>query len=126
MDGGGYCNAMATDPHGAGSAAAAGDIWGEYATANAGALGYPGMTGATATDEIYGRAVAYSERHPGLRCSGVGVRRDRDTHGHGYLGAVAPGSLRLERRNQGLTFSTDLPVGTAHDVPGAVGHLIAV
>jgi len=126
MDGGGYCNAMATDPHGAGSAAAAGDIWGEYATANAGALWYPTMTGATAIDEIYGRAVAYSERHPGLRYYGIGVLRDRDAHGHGYLGAVAPGSLRLERRNQGITFSSDLQVGTAHAVPRAVGHLIAV
>ena len=38
MDGGGYCNAMATDPHGAGDAAAAGDIWGEYATANSDGL----------------------------------------------------------------------------------------
>jgi len=126
MDGGGYCNAMAADPQGAGNAAAAGDIWGEYATANGGGLWYPTMTGATAVDEIYGRAVAYSELHPGLRYYGIGVLRDRDARGHGYLGAVAPGSLRLERRNQGITFSSDLPDGTAHDVPRAVGHLIAV
>ena len=126
MDGGGYCNAMATDPHGAGNAAAAGDIWGEYATANAGGLWYPTMTGATAVDEIYGRAVAYSERHPGLRYYAIGVLRDRDARGHGYLGAVAPGSLRLEPRNRRITFSSDLPVGSAHEVPRAVGRLIAV
>jgi hypothetical protein len=126
MDGGGYCNAIATDPHRPGEASAAGDIWGEYATGNGGAYWYPTMTGATAIDEIYGRAVAYSEQHPGLRYFGIGVLRDRDAHHHGYLGAVAPGSLRLERRNQAITFSSDLPVGTAHDVPRAVGRLIAV
>ena len=125
MDGGGYCNAIATDPHRPGEASAAGDIWGEYATRNGGAYWYPTMTGATAVDEIYGRAVAYSEQHPGLRYFGIGVLRDRDAHHHGYLGAVAPGSLRLERRNQAITFSSDLPVGTAHDVPRAVGRLIA-
>ncbi|HEX5250141.1 MAG TPA: hypothetical protein VFW14_10790 [Gaiellales bacterium] len=126
MDGGGYCNAMAVDPRAAGNAAAAGDIWGEYATGSGGALWYPTMIGATAVDEIYGRAVAYSQLHPGLRYYGIGVLRDRDARGHGYLGAVAPGSLRLERLNEGITFSSDLPVGTAHDVPRAVGHLIAV
>ena len=126
MDGGGYCNAMATDPHRAGNAAAAGDIWGEYATANGGGLWYPTMTGATAVDDIYGRAVAYSAQHPGLRYFGIGVLRVRDAHHHGYLGAVAPGSLRLERRNREITFSSDLPDGAAHAVPRPVGHLIAV
>jgi hypothetical protein len=125
MGGGGYCNAMATDPHGSGRAAAAGDVWGEYATESAGALWYPTMAGATSIGEIYGRAVAYSERHPGVRYFGVGVLSDDDPR-HGYLGVVEPGSLRLERRNDGITFSSRLPHGASHELPRAVGHLIAV
>src|SRR6185312_11908326 len=100
MDGGGYCNAMAADPHGAGNAAAAGDIWGEYATANGGAFWYPTMTGATAVDEIYGRAVVYSQLHPGLRYSGIGllpVDHDR-SRGIEYLYALS---------RQGLVRSSD-------------------
>src|SRR5438132_532231 len=67
MDGGGYCNAMATDPLSPGCAAAAGDVWGEFATRTGGDLWYPTMTGATSIGAIYGRAVAYSRKTPGLR-----------------------------------------------------------
>lgn len=125
MDGGGYCNAIASDPRRPGHLAAAGDVWGEFATASAGALWYPTMIGATSIGEIYGRAVAYSEQHPGVRYFGIGVLRDGDPR-HGYLAAVAPGSRRLERRNTDITFSSNLPDGAAHDVPRAVGNLIAV
>jgi len=125
MGGGGYCNAIATDPRGHGRAAAAGDIWGEFATESGGALWYPTMIGATSIGEIYGRAVAYSDQHPGLRYFGIGVLRDRNAR-NGYLGAVRPGSLQLERRNAGITFSSDLPDGTSREVPRAVGRLIAV
>jgi hypothetical protein len=90
MDGGGYCNAMATDPLRPGHAAAAGDVWGEFMTETAGALWYPTMIGATSIGEIYGRAVAYSTRAPGLRYFGIGVLKNSDP-GQGYLGAVAPG-----------------------------------
>lgn len=125
MGGGGYCNAIAADPLRPGNVAAAGDVWGEYATANGGAYWYPTMSGATSIGEIYGRAVAYSRRHPGLRYIGIGVLSDPDPR-HGYLAAVLPGALRLERRNGGITFSSDLPDGAARDVPRPVGNLIAV
>ena len=125
MDGGGYCNAMATDPLQPGHAAAAGDVWGEFATQTAGALWYPTMIGATSIGAIYGRAVAYSTRVPGLRYFGIGVLKNSDP-GQGYLGAVAPKSLRLQRRNESISFSTNLPDGTAQDLPRAVGNLIAV
>jgi hypothetical protein len=125
MDGGGYCNAMAADPLNPGHAAAAGDVWGEFATTNGGALWFPTMTGATSIGAIYGRAVAYSRKTPGLRYFGIGVLKDRDPF-QGYLGAVGPHSLTLERRNEHIGFSTYLPVGNAHDMPRAVGSLIAV
>src|SRR5947199_6019430 len=125
MDGGGYCNAMATDPLNPGCAAAAGDVWGEFATRTGGNLWYPTMTGATSIGAIYGRAVAYSRKAPGLRYFGIGVLKDRDPS-QGYLGAVGPHSLTLERRNEHVGFSTYLPVGNAHDMPRAVGSLIAV
>lgn len=125
MDGGGYCNAMATDPLNPGHAAAAGDVWGEFATSTGGDLWVPTMTGATSIGAIYGRAVAYSRKTPGLRYYGIGVLKDRDP-AQGYLGAVGPRSLTLERRNEHVGFSTYLPVGNAHDLPRAVGNLIAV
>jgi hypothetical protein len=125
MDGGGYCNAMATDPLHAGRAAAAGDVWGEFATNSAGALWYPTMTGATSIGAIYGRAVAFSKSVPGQRYFGIGVL-DTGQTSQGYLGAVAPGSLVLECRNKAMTFSTGLPDGSAHLLPRAVGNLIAV
>ena len=124
MDGGGYCNAMATDPLNPGCAAAAGDVWGEFATRTGGDLWYPTMTGATSIGAIYGRAVAYSRKTPGLRYFGIGVLKNASNQG--YLGAVAPGSLKLERRNTSVGFSTYLPQGTAGAVPRAVGNLIAV
>jgi hypothetical protein len=83
------------------------------------------MIGATSTGSIYGRAVAYSTRVPGTRYFGVGVLRCSGA-GQGYLGAVSSKSLRLQRRNEDISFSTDLPDGSAHDVPRAVGNLIAV
>jgi hypothetical protein len=125
MGGGGYCNAIGADPLRPGNVAAAGDVWGESATESGGALWYPTMTGATSIADIYGRAVAYSKRHPGLRFFGIGVLRNRDPH-QGYLAAVMPGSLRLERRNKGITFSSSLPDGAGHDMPRPVGNLIAV
>ncbi len=124
MDGGGYCNAMATDPLQPGHAAAAGDVWGEFATRTGGDLWYPTMTGATSIGAIYGRAVAYSRKTPGLRYFGIGVLKD--AWAQGYLGVVGPNSLTLERRNPSVGFSTYLPHGTAGDVPRAVGNLIAV
>ena len=87
MDGGGYCNAMATDPINPGCAAAAGDVWGEFATRTGGGLWYPTMTGATSIGAIYGRAVAYSRKTPGLRYFGIGVLKNASNQG--YLGAVA-------------------------------------
>lgn len=87
MAGGGYCNAMATDPLRSGHAAAAGDVWGEFATDTAGALWFPTMIGATSIGAIYGRAAAYSKRVPGLRYFGIGVLESLDP-GQGYLGAV--------------------------------------
>jgi hypothetical protein len=125
MDGGGYCNAMATDPLQPGQAAAAGDVWGEFATSTGGDLWFPTMTGATSIGAIYGRAVAYSKKTPGLRYFGIGVLRDTDPT-QGYLGAVGPHSLTLERRNEQVGFSSYLPDGNAHDLPRAVGSLIAV
>jgi hypothetical protein len=125
MDGGGFCNAMATDPLQPGHAAAAGDVWGEFATKTAGDLWYPTMTGATSIGAIYGRAVAYSKQTPGLRYFGIGVLKTLAAT-QGYLGAVGPRSLTLERRNGNIGFSSYLPVGNAHDVPRAVGNLIAV
>jgi len=100
-------------------------VWGEFATTNGGALWFPTMTGATSIGAIYGRAVAYSRKTPGLRYFGIGVLKDRDPF-QGYLGAVRPHSLTLERRNEHIGFSTYLPVGNAHDMPRAVGSLIAV
>ena len=125
MDGGGYCNAMATDPLRPGHAAAAGDVWGEFVTQTGGAVWYPTMIGATSIGAIYGRAVAYSTRVPGLRYFGIGVLESTDP-GQGYLGVVSPRSLRLERRNEAISFSTNLPDGSAHDLPRAVGNLIAL
>ncbi len=125
MDGGGYCNAIATDSMRPGRAAAAGDVWGEFTTDTGGALWFPTMIGATSIGAIYGRAVAFSQRTPGLRYFGIGVLEDRDP-GQGYLGAVSPGSMHLERRSEAIAFSTNLPDGSAHDLPRAVGNLIAV
>ena len=125
MDGGGYCNAMATDPLNAGHAAAAGDVWGEFVTQTGGALWAPTMIGATSIGDIYGRAVAYSEREPGLRYFGIGVLKDANPK-QGYLGAVKAGSMTLQRRNDDIGFSSALPDGSAHDLPRAVGRLIAV
>ncbi len=125
MDGGGYCNAMATDPLTPGHAAAAGDVWGEFATKTSGALWYPTMIGATSIGDIYGRAVAYSRRTPGLRYYGIGVLKDVNPK-QGYLGAVAPGSMTLQTRNDDIGFSTYLPDGAAHDLPRAAGTLIVV
>jgi hypothetical protein len=125
MDGGGYCNAIAADPLQTGRAAAAGDVWGEFATDAAGDYWYPTMTGAASIGDIYGRAVAFSRKVPGLRYYGIGVQKNAGSH-DGYLGVVAPGSLRLERRNTRVNFSTYLPKGCAADVPRAVGNLIAV
>ena len=123
MDGGGYCNAIAADPLQAGRAAVAGDVWGEFATDSAGDYWYPTMTGAASIGDIYGRAVAFSRKVPGLRYYGIGVLKNAD---NGYLGAVAPGSLRLERRNIHINFATYLPTGCAGDVPRATGNLLAV
>ncbi len=125
MAGGGYCNAMATDPLRSGHAAAAGDVWGEFATDTAGALWFPTMIGATSIGAIYGRAAAYSKRVPGLRYFGIGVLESLDP-GQGYLGAVGPRSLRLQRRSERISFSSNLPDGSAHLLPRAVGNLIAV
>ena len=125
MDGGGYCNAIATDPLNAGHAAAAGDVWGEFVTETGGALWAPTMIGATSIGDIYGRAVAYSEREPGLRYFGIGVLKDVSPK-QGYLGAVKAGSMTLQRRNDDIGFSSALPDGNAHDLPRAVGRLIAV
>jgi len=116
MDGGGYCNAMATDPLNPGCAAAAGDVWGEFATRTGGDLWYPTMTGATSVGAIYGRAVAYSRKTPGLRYFGIGVLKNASNQG--YLGAVASGSLKLERRNTSVGFSTGSPSPSAHFVSG--------
>jgi hypothetical protein len=124
MDGGGFCNAMATDPLQPGHAAAAGDVWGEFATRNGGDMWHPTMTGATSIGAIYGRAVAYSRKTPGLRYFGIGVLKVASNQG--YLGAVGPNSLTLERRNTKIGFSTYLPKGSARAVPRAVGNLIAV
>ncbi len=125
MDGGGFCNAMATDPTTPGHVAAAGDVWGEFATNNGGDLWFPTMTGATSIGSIYGRAVAYSKQTPGLRYFGIGVLKNIDPT-QGYLGAVGPRSLTLQRRNDAIGFSTYMPDGSAHDVPRPVGNLIAV
>jgi hypothetical protein len=125
MDGGGYCNAMATDPLQPGRAAAAGDVWGEFATDSGGALWYPTMTGATSIGAIYGRAAAFSKCTPGLRYFGIGVLDTTQTS-QGYLAAVSPGSLTLECRNDDISFSSNLPDGSAHLLPRAVGSLIAV
>jgi hypothetical protein len=125
MDGGGYCNAIAADPLQAGRAAVAGDVWGEFATDSSGDNWYPTMTGAASIGDIYGRAVAFSRKVPGLRYYGIGVLKNAGSH-NGYLGAVAPGSLRLERRNTHVNFSTYLPTGCAGDVPRATGNLLAV
>jgi hypothetical protein len=125
MDGGGYCNAIAADPLRPGHAAAAGDVWGEFVTETGGALWAPTMIGATSIGDIYGRAVAYSEREPGLRYFGIGVLKDAYPK-QGYLGAVKAGSMTLQRRNDDIGFSSSLPDGNAHDLPRAVGSLIAV
>ena len=126
MDGGGYCNAIATDPLSAGHAAAAGDVWGEFVTQTGGALWSPTMIGATSIGDIYGRAVAYSQREPGLRYFGIGVLKDADPK-QGYLGAVKAG---LDDPASGETTTSasraHLPDGSAHDLPRAVGRLIAV
>ena len=117
MDGGGYCNAIATDPLSPGHAAAAGDVWGEFATRTGGALWYPTMIGATSIGDIYGRAVAYSRRTPGLRYYGIGVLKDVNPK-QGYLGAVAPGSMTLQTRNDDIGFST-LPARRRRPRPAA-------
>jgi hypothetical protein len=125
MDGGGFCNAIATDPHRRGRVAAAGDVWGEFATDNFGDFWYPTMTGATSIGEIYGRAAAFSHRVPGLRYFGIGVLKNAGSH-NGCLAVVAPGSLKLERRNTHVNFSTYMHHGAAGDMPRPVGNLIAV
>jgi len=124
MDGGGYCNAMAADPLNPGCAAAAGDVWGEFATRTGGDLWYPTMTGATSIGAIYGRAVAYSRKTPGLRYFGIGVLKNASNQG--YLGAVAPGSLlaasyRTSDRAGSQVWRITNPRGTATvaPVPGA-------
>ena len=83
------------------------------------------MIGATSIGAIYGRAVAYSTRVPGLRYFGIGVLESTDP-GQGYLGVVSPRSLRLQRRNEAISFSTNLPGGSAQNLPRAVGNLIAL
>ena len=125
MDGGGYCNAIATDPLQPGHAAAAGDVWGEFATDTAGALWYPTMIGATSTGSIYGRAVAYSTRVPG-RGTSASACSGRSAPARAIWARSPRGRCASSAGTRTSRFSTDLPDGSAHDVPRAVGNLIAV
>src|SRR2546430_2284695 len=82
------------------------------------------MTDTTSINTIYKRTVTYSRKTPNLRYFKIDILKNASNQN--YLDAVAPSSLKLERRNTSVGFSTYLPQGTAGAVPRAVGNLIAV
>jgi len=127
QSGGGYCNAIATDPY-TSSVIACGDVWGFARSDDAGRSWYPTNEGQT-PGAPYGRCAAFSQKHPGRAYVGVGTLKYQNPSGGGYLGMIDPalGSpYMLARANTTISFTSYLPTGGAGDVPRPCGRLIAV
>lgn len=128
QSGGGYCNAIATDPRHAGVAVACGDVWGFAATVDGGDNWFPTNLG-EAPSRPYGRCAVFSEKYPGRCYVGVGTLKYQNGHGGGFLGMINPLTdtpYSLTRVNTTVSFTSYLPTGGAGDLPRPVGRLLAV